>query len=631
MHIAILTSSYPRFLGDGTAPFVQSIAEAMVKLGHLVEVVAPYDLEVKPISPNGVKIHRFRYSLIKKLHIMGHGRSLESDVRLRPLAVLLLPFYLLAAFITLWRVTGRQKSDAIYAHWVIPNGPVAVLVAKIRRIPFIVSLHGSDIFLAYKNRLFGYVAHWVFIHASGVTACSPEIKEQAIELGAPKSTELLAWGADPRVFRPADDRMELRHKLGWSDAIVITTLGRLVYKKGFDILIKALPDVIVNYPNLQVIIGGDGSLLGELKELTKSLGIENSVQFIGRVPWTEVPELLAAANIFVLPSIRDASGNLDGLPTVLLEAMGCGSAIIASDIGGVSLAIRNKENGILVAPGSVNELKQALLVLLGDQTLRNKLGKSARKTIEDDLNWENVAWRIGKLLYISVSAKTHKRRVGTVYRDAMLARLGLLEPSEGRVLDAGCYDGFLLSRVNAEFRVGIDLNPVQGTQNIHLVKADARYLPFYAGCFDRVYALDVIEHIEDDIAFSNSLASVLSVKGKLILTTTSADIRLNPSFLTNWISRKWGHIYRLGYSPNRLMELFGSNLDINVRSWNAPAYRFCYPFSYILQLFLPRVIDKWVNVICDWDFQRQKGKNGFQIMIASAKNINSKTEVNQIL
>ncbi len=94
MRIAVLASSYPRFSGDGTAPFVQSIAETLVKFGHVVDVIAPYDIEVKPIDSKGVKIHRFKYSLINSLHIMGHGRALESDVRLKPLALFLITFLL---------------------------------------------------------------------------------------------------------------------------------------------------------------------------------------------------------------------------------------------------------------------------------------------------------------------------------------------------------------------------------------------------------------------------------------------------------------------------------------------------------------------------------------------------------
>src|SRR4030065_1247221 len=173
MRIAVLTSSYPRFSGDGTAPFVQSIAETLVKFGHVVDVIAPYDKEVKTTDSKGVKIHRFKYSLIKSFHIMGHGRALESDVRLRPLAILLLPFYLSAAFIKLLQVTRQQKTEVIHVHWVLPNGPVAAMVAKLRRIPFIVSLHGSDMFMARKNRLYGFVAPWGFPSGGDGHGCWP--------------------------------------------------------------------------------------------------------------------------------------------------------------------------------------------------------------------------------------------------------------------------------------------------------------------------------------------------------------------------------------------------------------------------------------------------------------------------
>jgi glycosyltransferase involved in cell wall biosynthesis len=408
MRIAVLTSSYPRFIGDGTAPFIKSISEALVKLGHVVEVVAPYDQEVKLVLTKEIKIHRFRYWWIIRQHIMGHGRALESDMHLRPLVFLMLPFYMLAAFITLWKVTGHQKTEIIHVHWILPNGPVAALVARLRRIPFVISLHGSDIYLAQKNRLFGFVAHWVFIQAAGVTACSPELKAQAIKLGAPETIELFAWGADPQLFKPADNQKELRDKLGWSDGIIITSLGRMVYKKGFDILLKALPSLLNKNSNVKIIIGGDGPLFGELQELANTLGIASSVQFPGRVPWDEVPAFIAGGNIFVLPSIRDQSGNLDGLPTVLLEAMGCGSAIIASDIGGVPLVIQDHINGILMEPGSVNELSNDLMVLVNDQSLCDKLGKEARKTIVDDLNWDHVGRRIEKILYLSVLNNIHK-------------------------------------------------------------------------------------------------------------------------------------------------------------------------------------------------------------------------------
>ena len=628
MRIAVLTSSYPRYPGDGTAPFVKSIAEALVKRGHRVDVVAPYDPEVKPIENDKVNIRRFRYWLINSQHIMGHGRALEADVRLQPLAFLLLPFYLLAAFIALWKVTGRQNSDVIHAHWVLPNGPVAVMVARLRHIPFIVSLHGSDIYLAKKKHAYGAVARWVFRQAAAATACSPELRDVALQLGAPDLTELIAWGADPSVFKPVEQRDDLRARFGWGNGPVILALGRMVYKKGFDVLLRALPPVLANRPDLKVSIGGDGPISAELQALAASLGIKGSVDFIGRVPWDQVPQLFAAGDIFVLPSIRDSSGNLDGLPTVLLEAMGCGCAVVASDIGGVSLAIRDQENGLLVKPGSVSDLTDALVQLLSKPAYAAELGKAARKTVAEELNWDNVAKRIEKLLYTATEKISGEHRMGSIYREAMLISLDHLAPTHGRVLDVGCHDGLLLSKLEAGLRVGVDLQPGRKVTGISLVQADARFLPFKKGSFDKVYALDVIEHIEDDVTFAYSVMGTIAQGGSMLLTTPSASIRLYPPFLTGWISRQWGHLYRLGYTPSRLVELFARGMEVKIQPWNAPAYRFFYPFLRILRVLFPRLVGGWVITISRWDAQKQEGLSGFLVMNGVRKDraVNSSAE-----
>src|SRR3972149_9095687 len=115
MKIAFITSSYPRFPGDGTAPFIMSIAEHFARFGHDVEVVAPYDVVARPMPSVGVKVHRFRYVWPDSWHIMGHARSLREDVRLRPSAFLLLPFFLAASLITLWRGAGGGQPQPIYA------------------------------------------------------------------------------------------------------------------------------------------------------------------------------------------------------------------------------------------------------------------------------------------------------------------------------------------------------------------------------------------------------------------------------------------------------------------------------------------------------------------------------------
>jgi glycosyltransferase involved in cell wall biosynthesis len=355
------------------------------------------------MDASAVKLFRFHYAWPKRLHIMGHARALDRDARLRPMALVLLPFFLLAAFVALMRLTSQQKSQIIHAHWVIPNGLVAAWVSGLRRIPFIISLHGSDIFLARRNPIFGAIARWIFTHAARVTACSQELQDAAIELGAINHTYLLPWGADPDIFLP--DLKPSPAPQEQSPEILIAALGRLVDKKGFNILLAAMPEVIRACPNARLVLGGDGPLKSILWRQAERLQISERVTFAGNIPWDKVPEFLANTDIFVLPSIRDPQGNVDGLPTVLLEAMSSSAAIVASDIGGVSLVIDDQENGILVPPGDAAALAEALIGLVKDTENRKALGGAARQSVVERFNWHNVALQISGLLEEAVAGK----------------------------------------------------------------------------------------------------------------------------------------------------------------------------------------------------------------------------------
>jgi glycosyltransferase involved in cell wall biosynthesis len=391
MRITVVTSSYPRFPGDGTAPFVQSICWHMADQGHQVEVVAPYDPAVRPCSDQSVVIHRFRYTLRDNWHVMGYGKSLIGDMRLRKGVYFSLPFFLFAQFWLTLRVAIRQKAEIIYAHWVLPNGLASAWVSRLLRIPLAISLHGSDIFVARRNWVFGQMARWIFRQAAVITACSEELRRSAIDLGAPPdSIHLIAWGADPVRFHPDITPLN-RSDFGLdSNDIVLVALGRIVSKKGFDVLVRALPQLVRSYPQVQVVLGGDGIQRDYLRQLAMEIGVARHLHLVGPVSWDNVPGFLAMGDIFVLPSTRDAAGNLDGLPTVLLEAMAMGKPIVATNVGGVPLVIEDGVNGLLCPPGDAEALGQTIAVLLKDPILRTELGRAARTSVETRLNWPRV-------------------------------------------------------------------------------------------------------------------------------------------------------------------------------------------------------------------------------------------------
>src|SRR5438105_4357841 len=186
MKICMVTSSYPKYEGDVTAPFVESIATSVAAEGNEVHVLAPYhpDVRHEPIE-KGVNLHFFKYSPFRHLNIWGYAESLEADVRVKGAIFPLTPVVFISSLWALWRLTSEIKFDIMHVHWVVPNGPVGALVARLRRLPLVISLHGSDIFLAEQSRLIARVARWCFKAASAITAPSEDLRQRAIRLGAP--------------------------------------------------------------------------------------------------------------------------------------------------------------------------------------------------------------------------------------------------------------------------------------------------------------------------------------------------------------------------------------------------------------------------------------------------------------
>lgn len=328
---------------------------------------------------------------------------MQGDIRLKKLVYLLLPFVLISSFLKMWTLTGRERFAIIQAHWVIPNAPVAVLVGLLRRLPVVISLHGSDVYMAERSRAVGWVARWSFRHAAAVTASSQDLLERAQRLGAtkdPARAVVIPYGADPQQFAaPTSPREELRRELGWkSDEFILLCVGRLVYKKGFEYALRALPLVLQEYPQARLVIAGQGDLERELKELARHLGVEERVTLVGAVPHSLIPSYLAACDLFLLPSVVDKRGNVDGLPNTLLEAMAAARPIVASRVAGVPLAIEDNQNGLLVSPGNPADLANAIVQLADDPDRREKLGRAARQRIIHELNWVSIAERYQEVL-----------------------------------------------------------------------------------------------------------------------------------------------------------------------------------------------------------------------------------------
>jgi len=299
----------------------------------------------------------------------------------------------------------------MHGHWVIPNGPVAAIVARLRRLPLIISLHGSDIFMAEQSGLLAAVARWCFRRASAITMPSDDLRQRAISLGAPASRcHLVPYGVDPNQFTRIDGAGPiLREQLGLSEGTpIVFSVGRMVYKKGFEYLIRATPAILREHPEARIVLAGGGDLQDKLVSLVKQLGVEDSVIMPGWVSRDKLPVYFSGCDLFVLPSVVDQQGNVDGLPNTLLEAMASARPVVATEVAGVPLAVKDGENGLLVPEKQPGELAAAINLLLRAPELRVQYGEASRERVENDLNWATTARNIIDL-YKRATASRRRR------------------------------------------------------------------------------------------------------------------------------------------------------------------------------------------------------------------------------
>ena len=409
MELLFLTQTYPRTPEDTSGPFIRELALALVRGGDRVRVLAPHARGMPHRRDDGgVEVEAFRYAPAP-LEVFGYGRSLAADERVRGASLLVAPLYAAGAWHAVRRafrhpladesggrgrplhlegqgVGGRGVGwDIVQAHWVLPNGPLARGLAA--RTTFGVGIHGSDVFLAERLFPARVLGRRALREAGAVTACSGDLRERAVRLGAPpERTRTVPYGVDTAAFSPAHPAAGWRRRFGVPDgAVLVLAVGRLVEKKGFRVLIDAAATV----PGAHVLIAGDGSLREELRRHAESL--HAPVTFAGALGRTAIPEAFAAADVVAVPSVVDRAGNVDGLPNTLLEALAAGRPVVASALAGIPDVVSDGLNGLLVKAGDVAALAAALRRLKDDVSTRTALAAAARRSAERELTWPRAA------------------------------------------------------------------------------------------------------------------------------------------------------------------------------------------------------------------------------------------------
>lgn len=389
--VVMVTTSYPRFPGDSVGTFMEPIAAAVAARGHEVHVVAPWHpLVARAGEEHGVRLHFYRYAPFRSLNVFGYAAAMRADVQLRAAAWVAAPLALAAGWRAARRVARRANATVMHGHWVVPGGVTAALASPGR--PLVISLHGSDVYVAETLAPARVAARRAFQRAGFVTACSDDLARRAVALGAdPARLETVPYGVDTTRFQPdAAARAATRRELAVPDgSMLAVAAGRLVKKKGFEYLIDAVAAV----PEVWLALAGDGTLAGELRRQAASRGVADRVIFLGNRTQDEIARLLAAGDVAVVPSIRDDGGNVDGLPNVVMEALASGTPLVATSAGGIAAVVEHEETALLVRERDAAGLAAALLRLAGDPARRAALGAAARRLVSERFGWAGVAER----------------------------------------------------------------------------------------------------------------------------------------------------------------------------------------------------------------------------------------------
>lgn len=356
----MLASTFPARVDDGTPAFVLDIAREEA-LSHDVTVVTPrVPNSAAEEMLDGIRILRYRY-FWRRWEDLADGAILD-NLKARPSRWIQLIPFAVSQWLTIRRELRRNGDPAaIHAHWLIPQGLIARLAAP--HVPLLATLHGADIY-ALRGRLLVAIKRGTARAAQQVTVVNREMAEIVRSWGvAPQQVHVLPMGV-------ALGDLE-RHRGSPRDPNEIVVVGRLVEKKGFSVLLEALRNH-VSRADWHLTVIGDGPLRSELEERAREL----PVTFLGQRSRATVLAHLARAGLFVLPSVRAASGDREGLPVILLEAAALGTPIIASRLPGIDEVI-DESSARLVEPGDAPDLGRAMEQLLSDRSLREHLGANA--------------------------------------------------------------------------------------------------------------------------------------------------------------------------------------------------------------------------------------------------------------
>lgn len=376
MKILMLTWEYPPRIVGGIARVVHDLSHKLVKNGHDVTVVTYKEGDTPEFeNDKGVKVYRVENYMIKPNNFTDWIMQLNFTLTAKATQI----------------INEQGKFDCIHAHdWLVAYS--AKTLKDSFQIPIVSTIHATE---AGRNSgihddVQRYIndTEWLLTYESTEVIVNSNYMKCELQrlFGLPfEKINVIPNGININNFNGITKDYDFRRKYAMDNEKIILYIGRLVYEKGVQHLISAMPKIINGYNDTKLIIGGKGGMYDELREQAKNLGIENKVYFTGYLSSKEVQKMYKSADIAVFPSTYEPFG------IVALEAMLAGVPTVVSDIGGLNEIVDHGINGMKSYAGNSNSIADSVLALLYNHQLCNNIVKNAKTKVKQEFNWNKIA------------------------------------------------------------------------------------------------------------------------------------------------------------------------------------------------------------------------------------------------
>ena len=380
MKILIPSIHYPPIIG-GFEIFTQSVSEEIGKTDDIFIVTGRVINTLKKEEKNRLRILRTSPRELKDLSYSSSKYILGTMVWI---------------FFRSLKIIRKEKIELIHAQGFL-SGILSYFLSKLSKIPYIITIQSAD-FSVYHHKLnikpvlslYNRMERAIFTNAEYCHAISNHLEKHLLKY-SPKATIVIPNGVDIKKFVPDSGKLSTRKKLGFDTKNLIVCVSRLEHKNGTHDLITAAKLLNEEIRDFKIIVCGSGSQKEELEKMIKGFGLKDKIFLLGSVLYDKIPQYVAAADIFIRPSLAEGFGN------VFVEAMSAGAAVIGTPVGGIPDFLKDGVNGLFCEPGNPEDIKEKIKKLITDKTLAQKVINGGIKTAREEYDWTGIAQRVRKM------------------------------------------------------------------------------------------------------------------------------------------------------------------------------------------------------------------------------------------